>query len=364
MKKYFFFFTALLLTIGFIEIFAQVIFLLYPFEIEQDPILHHRLKKSIIPRIHHHAESKKFLLYVNKNHWPEKKDIPPKKNPGTKRIFFIGDSNTEGPVPYEKKMTELLKVKKLPNDIEIINTGTTSYSTIIYYVLSKEIIIKYKPDIVMICYDMTDVPQDSFYKQAAVFDKKGLPLRIKGDYIGSDYLTPFGGISKSKNELFIQKLKQHSKLVFFIDKIAKKIKINPFAENALSLNTKKTSPVNWLSITYSPEVNRNIQWSMQLLGETIDFYQSQGVKVIVMGVPFYNQFTGELSSKPHQILSETTQEHKALYLNLYEKMKPYVLSKEPNYYYFITDKTHLNTNGHKLWSEILFSFLKEKKLVD
>ena len=81
----------------------------------------------------------------------------------------MGDSNTQGLVDDEYKTCSSLEAKlnnhykSLPINFEIINTGTSSYSTLIYYLLIRDYLTKYNPDMVILNIDMTDVPNDYFY---------------------------------------------------------------------------------------------------------------------------------------------------------------------------------------------------------
>ena len=63
-------------------------------------------------------------------------------------------------------------------NFEIINTGTSSYSTLIYYLLIKNYLIEYQPDMIFLNIDMTDIPNDSFYRNFLIKNSEGEILAI------------------------------------------------------------------------------------------------------------------------------------------------------------------------------------------
>ncbi|MEK7256531.1 MAG: hypothetical protein AAB316_17380, partial [Bacteroidota bacterium] len=104
--------------------------------LDAHPILHHTWKPYI--RFLDQNRSEPYYLVTNGNRWVEEYDIPTQKEARTFRIFFVGDSNVQGVVAPENKMVEVVE-KKLNQSvapdvkIEVINTGTSSYSPALYY---------------------------------------------------------------------------------------------------------------------------------------------------------------------------------------------------------------------------------------
>src|SRR6266567_2432971 len=126
-----------------------------------------------------------FTIYVNKQSWLARYDITVSKPKNTIRIFYVGDSNTEGVVAEDKKMASIVSkglndtMKNRGKHIEVINTGTSSWSPSQYYLEIKDKILTYSPDIVIIDYDMSDVQNDGDYKKLTTFDNDGLPVAIR-----------------------------------------------------------------------------------------------------------------------------------------------------------------------------------------
>lgn len=344
-----------------LEGMARVVFLIRKEEsttLEPDTILDHRWKANIfsVTRLRGIEDT----LITNSQHWVENYDIAINKPLNVKRIFYLGDSNTQGVVSPSDKMVE--KVEKLLNDempeqrFEVINTGTSSYSIMQYYLLSTKYLMKYSPDVVVINVDMTDVSNDFFYRKFAKFNKDSLPISIERS--GEVILTPtgFAVIEKSSFTKFFESVRHYSKLIHLLHSVALRFGKNNTIKPEVILN----EDANWMSLTYNDKIENNIHISMKLLGSCIEFLQSKNVKVVVTSVPHYPQFTGLASIRPHEYVKEVTEENKAYYLNTYLGLKDKVEAGKPDEYYFETDPTHFNVKGNKVWADLQFEFLKEK----
>jgi len=112
----------------------------------------------------HSLSFNKKLIYVprpNTGEFNSKgyrgREFPFKREPGKKRLVFIGDSVTEGlGVPYKKRFTELLS-NKMGDDYEIINLSVRGYNLLQEIEYFKEVGVKYKPDVVLVCITYNDL---------------------------------------------------------------------------------------------------------------------------------------------------------------------------------------------------------------
>ncbi len=90
--------------------------------------------------------------------------------PGTYRIALLGDSMVEGlQVPVEKSFGKILERRLNETNtryysregnrrnIEVLNFGTSGYSTVQEYLQLKVQVLKYKPDLVLLLYDSRDM---------------------------------------------------------------------------------------------------------------------------------------------------------------------------------------------------------------
>lgn len=107
------------------------------------------------------------------------------KNPGVKRVVFIGDSFTYGFTSYDQTIPyhfdRLSKGQHGETPIEVLNFGFVSYSPIIQEIQYKRLIQRLKPDLVVHLLDTYDPVDDVIYKSVATFDDKGEATAVLGD---------------------------------------------------------------------------------------------------------------------------------------------------------------------------------------
>lgn len=99
------------------------------------------------------------------------------------RALMLGDSFTEGvgvnienTIP--KKVEMLLKSKGY--NIEVINSGVSSYSPILEYIYFKNEGYKFNPDLVILNLDISDIQDDYRYENISIKDKYGNVLAVPG----------------------------------------------------------------------------------------------------------------------------------------------------------------------------------------
>ena len=102
-------------------------------------------------------------------------DITNEKLPGQKRIFLIGDSFTFGVGANDDETIPYFLQQKLDpsgEKIEVVNLGHGHNSPIIHYLRLKDEIPKFKPDLVVMLFDFSDLADDWNFEKHAVFDKQ------------------------------------------------------------------------------------------------------------------------------------------------------------------------------------------------
>ena len=111
------------------------------------------------------------------------------------RIAIMGDSFTWGyGVDNSDRFSDILERDLFDNRIEVINAGVTGYGTDQQLLLYENEIRKYKPDIVIVAMDLTDVYSDNYRKKAYGYpkpyfekdDKGGVRLTAFPTSIGQD----------------------------------------------------------------------------------------------------------------------------------------------------------------------------------
>jgi tetratricopeptide (TPR) repeat protein len=326
--------------------------------IEDDPVLHHRWKPSVryANRLAH--------LTTNKQSWLEEYDITSGKSPNTYRIFYLGDSQVQGHVGIEDRMVEIvereLNWKYAKGDIyfEVINTGTSSYSCLMYYLLVKTKILNYSPDLVVLNIDMTDVVNDAAYRRFMETDKKGDPVAINPNTRYLITMTPIGyKMVKNPTYSYVPDwLLRHSRLVHFIH-----VKRRNYLGQKRIKKQKYELNADWLEKEWSKEIQDNVNFSMDILSKTINLLKSRNVKVMVTGVPHYPQYTGKQSAKPHDTLREIAQMNDVPYLNSYLALKNKITGTDVSEYYHADDPTHFNVEGNRIWAQAQLDYLLEPK---
>lgn len=337
-----------------------------------DKILNHKWKPDSVVEV---GAEKPYTLYVNGQSWVGRRDYPEKKPDNTIRVFYVGDSNTLGVVSTDKKMTTIVEnglKKKIKNKhIEVINTGTTSWSPSIYYLEIKNHILKYSPDIVVIDVDMTDVRDDFVYRPLTKFDEKGLPIAVspsdpknKSLYRlspqGVYKISPLQDRLTRLHEFFLNNSAFYYHFETSVLSLKQKFKHKYIPPPNIIVNDEQKD-ANWVALTWTKETQKNVDYSLFLLGQTIDLLKEHNIKVIVTGVPLYPQYSGEWSLRPLELLQETTEKHGALYLNSYEELKNTVKKADSDTYYWLEDPTHFNEEGNNVWAQAQLKFLLDSK---
>ncbi|MBN2029582.1 hypothetical protein JW824_05000 [bacterium] len=293
------------------------------------------------------------------------------KEQGVYRIFYIGDSSVQGVVPYEENMVEIVESKLneiySPKEIhiEVINTGTSSYSTLLYYLLIKEHVFDYSPDLIVVNIDMTDIPNDEIYRHRLMVDEHGYPTAVLPSAAEDRerfVLTPRGTIELSifqrvHNFLFSKMLfyRLLSKLLSPVANISE----GPFAW--LPWHSEQSSSADWLSHEWNETINQNVGFSMNIIKLIAKLVREHDVKMMLTSVPHYPQFSGTWSSKPHDVLEELANELQIPYLNGYTALYPSIKDSEVEEFYWVSDPTHFNIKGNSIWAEAQIQFLLDHR---
>jgi len=330
-----------------------------------DHILHHKWKPNTV---FVERRSTPYTIYVNGESWLARRNIPIKKPDNTIRIFYVGDSNTQSPVKEDAKMATIVGKRlsekfKGKKRIEVINTGTSSWSPSIYYLEIKDYILKYSPDIVIIDVDMTDAINDYDYRKLTTFDDNHLPIKVDPFVKNAKPAPKTSQLQQNLNRIrtFLNK---NSTFYYYFEKTALSLKHGFKKETNLEnylIVSEENKSANWLSNNWNGQIQKNVDYSMFLIASTIKLLQENNVKVIITGVPHYPQFTGEWSARPHEELRKTTEKNGGLFLNTYEAVRKTGDNKKIRTYYWDEDPTHFNEVGNAVWAKIQLDFLLDPK---
>ena len=326
--------------------------------------LHHVWKKNL--RSTH--KNPKYEIITNSNGWLETYEIKKKKE-NVYRIFCVGDSNTEGRVNNKYKTCSLLEEKLNKKfaasniNFEIINTGTSSYSTLIYYLLIKNYLIEYQPDMIFLNIDMTDIPNDSFYRNFLIKNSEGEILAItpQDNTKNIKYqLTP-NGYKKIKINKFYNAILEKSDFFYFLDRAISRWgwwgKLN--IKNDID---RTYNEADWLNLNWNKEIEKNIYKSTNVIKKIINLSKKNDIELVITGIPHFKQFTGEQSDAPHEILRNIANKNSVHYFDLFENLKNNYQKNELSNFYWKGDPTHFNKSGNKIWADLFFVYLKNSQI--
>ena len=360
-------------------LFIAFLISLFFLEVISDKIRKNRTSSDFIVPHHtlHHAwgrnlrsthKNPKYEIITNSNGWLETYEINKKKE-NIYRIFCVGDSNTEGRVNNKYKTCSLLEEKLNKKfatsniNFEIINTGTSSYSTLIYYLLIKNYLIEYQPDMIFLNIDMTDIPNDSFYRNFLIKNSEGEILAItpQDNTKNIKYqLTP-NGYKKIKINKFYNAILERSDFFYFLDRAISRWgwwgKLN--IKNDID---RTYNEADWLNLNWNKEIEKNIYKSTNVIKKIINLSKKNNIELVITGIPHFKQFTGEQSDAPHEILRNIANKNSVHYFDLFENLKNNYQKNELSNFYWKGDPTHFNKLGNKIWADLFFVYLKNSQI--
>lgn len=269
----------------------------------------------------------------------------------------MGDSNTASVVARGKKMPDLVeqRLREIyqPKGIgvEVVNAGTSSYATGQYYLLIKNRILDFMPDLVVINVDMSDIPDDYFYGRMTKFDDKGLPIAILPNIEETSryQLTPFGTIERSWTDRVRATMSHHSSAFRFLERIVAgfnhPVDLMEFRHWVID------DSANWLSLEWTPAIENRVNHSMAMLRAAADILSSHSIKTLVVSVPDHGQFNGQNSTRPHEAIAATAKAAGVASLNGLEAIKTQVNETPQDRFFWNNDPMHFNEEGNAIWAE-------------
>jgi lysophospholipase L1-like esterase len=314
---------------------------------------------------------KPYKHVYNRQGWIEDYDIELAKPPNTYRIFYLGDSFTEGtlamdqsiPSVVEQKLNELAQGKDI--QFEVINTGTTSYSPTIFYVLTRYVLMDYAPDLIVVNVDMTDDFDDWKYAETLIRDNEGNPWAVPHRSV---YKAPFidtaEGAVKANTWIKLQLfLIEHSYTYNLIREY-----VAPQNANAHPVEQIDDPQIYqrwaWCQKEWNESTVENVNHTLDLLQRLATFAHENDVKIMFTSVPHYWQYAGNedgsgesrWSSRPHDEIARVAAEIGVPYLNAYEKLIPIITGTPQTDFYYKGDM-HFNPRGYGVWAQTHVEFL-------
>ncbi|MBI5837523.1 MAG: hypothetical protein HZB25_09785 [Candidatus Eisenbacteria bacterium] len=361
-----------LLSLLLVEAACRILRPARPSEFVSHPVLNHVLRPLATVE---HAEWAAsgiplYRLKANRQSWIHPADVVRRKPPETFRIFYVGDSFVQGYGPAEQSMPARVgaalrePLARRGWRLELVNTGTPSYSPILYHILVTRTLLSYSPDLIVLNVDMTDVFDDFLYRQTAVFDSAGAPLAcpagspLKGRYVRS----PDGLREPGRLEAFMIRVRTYSRFVDII--------MNRTARYQGTLNWRVGAPArigrnaglprlfDWCGPEWSDETRALVGQSMSTLAATLRAARAAHVRVVVTAVPHLGHFTGVYSLRPFEEVRRVCEAEGVPYLDSYAGMRGRFGSAGASACYIPGDM-HFNPAGNRLWASVQSDLLRQ-----
>lgn len=316
-------------------------------------------------------------------------DLQKFKKKGDKfRIAVLGDSQIEGedikytlPVLLEQKLVKLTGNK----NIEVMNFGVMSYSPIIHYVNLKRQVLDFKPDLVLVHFDMTDVFDDNVrYKQITAWDKEMNPVSVNP---GADYTTmnidgrPVTTVELGRNIAMDNPFASTSSFLIYLMEKSYLFKIAYFKTHDEKtvfdlydgeyLKDKTTDQqrygkvdaarlYEWCTNYDAPGIRKQEEFSFSILGKLNNLMKTNGIPFIVITMPMKSQLVpvgGKTpdSTMPIVKLHEFCVANKIGFHCPDLKMLTVLLKNNQEIYWL--DRAHFNYRGKELWADSLGNYV-------
>ncbi|MEA1928589.1 MAG: SGNH/GDSL hydrolase family protein [Candidatus Auribacterota bacterium] len=123
---------------------------------------------------------------------------------------------------------------------------------------------------------------------------------------------------------------------------------------------------SWCQHEWNDQTQKNVLWTLALLKKIIIYCRENGVKLMITGVPHYQQFAIDnqgrriWSARPHQEIEKLARGEQVPYLNSWKALEPIISSTRQTKYYY-KNNMHFNPRGYKIWAQVHIQTLMDRK---
>ena len=318
-----------------------------------------------------------YTHYYNQQAWLETYDVKKEKAENTYRIFYLGDSFTEGTCPMDQSVPSQLELKLnelaegIETRFEVINTGTSSYSPTLMYILLRHVLLDYSPDMVVIQVDMSDNFDDFKYAQTLIRDEAGNPWAcpLRGLYDPTFIDTEYGAVTPTLRLKLQLWLYTHSYTYNLLLKMREGKPAGPTSETLMTLSETPAEELlinrwAWCEWEWGEDTETLVLNTLDIIYRIGLLCEQYDIKLMITSVPHYRQYAGNTdgtgppmwSTRPHVEISRVAQQLQVPYLHSFNLMAPSIIGSAQSDYYY-DGNMHFNPRGYKLWSDIHIDFI-------
>lgn len=342
------------------ELAARSFFSERTYDLQGDPILNHVWIPNSVMSNSRFADRgvAPYTRAINSQSWLATKDFDLRKPEGAYRIAYVGDSFIEGTCAEEDTIPSIVEGKlSVPGKrVEVMNTGTSSYSPLLHYLLLKTKLLKFRPDLVVIAVDMTDVFDDSLYRATLQVDERGDPVACPtGHPAALTHRRTERGLERiDLSEKVLMALYDRSSLVRMLVEVGARSR----RTKALPFDPAVPQSFEWCATPRSDQTAHDVAFSMEMLRKTVQLVRRSGAQVVVTAIPHRGQMNGVWSLQPMSDIATVCGLEGVPFLDPTPEMRRRLEGADPDDIYIIGDM-HFNTRGYRMMGDIHAEFLQQ-----
>jgi lysophospholipase L1-like esterase len=314
-----------------------------------------------------------YVHHYNSQGWLERYDVSRRKPPNIYRIFYLGDSFTEGTCAMEASVPSLVeaqineRISETGWRVEVVNTGTSSYSPTLFYLLFRHELLRYEPDLIVVNVDMTDAFDDWKYAQALVVDDQGDPVAAppRALYSAGFLETEAGIVLATPWRRMVLFLYRNSHTFNWVLGLTRGSR----AEARVRGGPEQAGEIDrwsWCRHRWDDSARRNVARTLNMLRRLIHLSQENGVAVMLTAAPHFWQYARSTdgggppawSARPHYVLANLAQQLGVPYLNSYEALAPHIQGTQQTRFSYAGD-VHFHPRGYAIWADAQSAFLAD-----
>lgn len=341
-------FVSTIFTLFIIELVVRVFFPqnLYPYVYKDDPLISYRLKENY--RGVHKTPEFKVKVETNSDGLRDY-EHPFKKEEGIYRILFIGDSFTFGEgveveESYPKVTERLLNERGVGKRIEVLNASAFSWGPSEEYLYLKHYGSKYKPDMVILGYN---VNSDIWQSRYGLFDVDNDRLIYTGTENANKRLNRF--LRKIPGYMFIR---ERSELLALVRRM-----INDFVDRDVN-RAYGDMQLSLFEGKPNDDVQESLRITEAILKRIKDMSKKEGYQFLLLLIPSREQLDParfgyperSVTGNPNMYIKRICDEAGIQVIDLISSFKG--LHKSPDELYYPAN-AHWNKEAHKFAGGIL-----------